>query len=881
MTSWKAIGQALLLLTIASLSLAAEAPTLDQVVAQLKGDAPMSKRTRSQLPATCHTVLGLLLPRLGGDDLVARQDAREAWKAICWHATRPGAEAERAAAEAAMLARLAADLPRPAHLFLLRQLETVGRDAAVEPLATLMARTDPLLRDRARCALVTNSSPKASNALRRALARARSPEWQVGLINALGARTDRDAVPALIRLAAARDQAVRLAACDALARIGDGCAANAIAKATHLECSDRTWHALCRAYLLLADKLCQQGKQPAARAMYTKFLKSYGHLKCAALLGLGRAGGSDALPALLDALTDPEPEIRGAADAALDLLPVVHVRAAVAEKAKAASPEVKVLLLGVLARRGGHGVLPTLVAAAADPSEQVRLAAVEAMGTLADDQAAPTLIEALAKARGRELEAVKAAIARLQGRRTDRAIVQAIGDATPPVRVQLIQLLADRRAAVAAPALLEAARHADPAVRAAAFDALALVGDAQALAPLVALLADARDKRGRADAEKALVGVAARIADEAQRARPIAQALAASRDVDTRCALVRALGRIGGATALQAIRDEHKRPEPKVQDAAVRALADWQGVAVAADLLRIATTGTTMVHHVLALQGYLRLVGQPGDRPTAQTLKMYADGLAVARRDEERRLALAGIAAVPDPEALKIVEPLLDKPTLRNEAAMAMIGVAKAISGTHRDAATAALHKARDAASDPSTRKLAAQALDQMNRFADFLTAWLVAGPYTKAGRQGPALHNEAFAPENNGGNDAKWQPMPPGGDNPPLPFLMDLYKRFAKENCVAYLRTRVWSPAEQKVRLEFGSDDGAKVWLNGKLVLEVREPRSFEEAENKLEVTLRQGWNPMLVKVWNGGLYWSIAARLRAPDGSKLEGLRAAPDAP
>jgi hypothetical protein len=104
----------------------------------------------------------------------------------------------------------------------------------------------------------------------------------------------------------------------------------------------------------------------------------------------------------------------------------------------------------------------------------------------------------------------------------------------------------------------------------------------------------------------------------------------------------------------------------------------------------------------------------------------------------------------------------------------------------------------------------------------------------------------------------------------------MDLYKRFEKENCVAYLRTHVWSPRDQEATLEFGSDDGAKVWLDGALVLNVAQPRSFTEAENKAKVTLKQGWNPLLVKVWNGGKWWSAAARFRAPDGSRLEGLRA-----
>jgi hypothetical protein len=94
----------------------------------------------------------------------------------------------------------------------------------------------------------------------------------------------------------------------------------------------------------------------------------------------------------------------------------------------------------------------------------------------------------------------------------------------------------------------------------------------------------------------------------------------------------------------------------------------------------------------------------------------------------------------------------------------------------------------------------------------------------------------------------------------------------------VAYLRTRVWSPSDQKVRMEFGSDDGVKLWVNGKLVLEAKEPRSHRLGEDKKPVDLKKGWNDILVKVWQGTMDWSISLRFRSPDGKGLDGLRADP---
>ena len=66
----------------------------------------------------------------------------------------------------------------------------------------------------------------------------------------------------------------------------------------------------------------------------------------------------------------------------------------------------------------------------------------------------------------------------------------------------------------------------------------------------------------------------------------------------------------------------------------------------------------------------------------------------------------------------------------------------------------------------------------------------------------------------------------------------------------MAYLRTKVWSPKEQKAKLELGSDDGVKVWLNGQLVHANNAERPAVPGQDKADVTLKEGSNPMLVKL-------------------------------
>jgi hypothetical protein len=107
---------------------------------------------------------------------------------------------------------------------------------------------------------------------------------------------------------------------------------------------------------------------------------------------------------------------------------------------------------------------------------------------------------------------------------------------------------------------------------------------------------------------------------------------------------------------------------------------------------------------------------------------------------------------------------------------------------------------------------------------------------------------------------------------------LLDLGKAVSGQNCVGYLRTNVWSPAEQKVLLLVGSNDGVKVWLNGKVVHSNNIARIIMRDEDKVEVTLLKGWNKLLLKVSQSGGTWSACARFRSLDDKSLPGLKFVP---
>ena len=47
---------------------------------------------------------------------------------------------------------------------------------------------------------------------------------------------------------------------------------------------------------------------------------------------------------------------------------------------------------------------------------------------------------------------------------------------------------------------------------------------------------------------------------------------------------------------------------------------------------------------------------------------------------------------------------------------------------------------------------------------------------------------------------------------------------------------------------------------------------------KDKADVTLKEGYNTLLVKLMQEGGQWAMGLRLRTPGGGKLEGLRVEP---
>jgi HEAT repeat protein len=583
----------------------------------------------------------------------------------------------------------------------------------------------------------------------------------------------------------------------------------------------------------------------------------------------------DILNMVIDALKSDDPQMQTGAITIVREIQGEEVTKALAQELPKLPAAAQVQLLSALADRGDATALPAVIEASKSQDESVRIAALRAVGQLGNATSVPLLAERAAATRGAERKAACESLYRLRGQEVDAAILQNLASAAPGVKVELIDAIGERNIAAGAEALLATAKEEDRKVRLESFKVLRIVAQPEQLPALLNLLLDVKNDADRGEAEKMIAAVAHKIEDKNRQATAVLAVLPNVKDTTARASVLRVLGRIGDGSALPALRAALGSREAEIQDAAIRALSDWPTAEPVPELLKVAQTSQNPVHKVLALRGFVRLLGLDSDRSAEETTELYKKAMDLAGDAAEKKRVLSGLAGAKSLAALNLAAAYLDDVALHLEAESAAVRIAQAIHGSYPQRTKEVLQKVVQGTKNDTLREQARQVVAMTGRFEDYLTAWQVSGPYTKENAEGSALFDAAFAPEQQG-QEAAWRIMP-AGTSADRPWLMELDKdpALAGDNRVAYLRTRVWSPKEQKARLELGSDDGVKVWLNGQLVHANNATRPAEPGQDKVEVTLKEGWNPVLVKLTQGGGQWALCARIRGLDGGKLEGLK------
>ncbi len=578
-----------------------------------------------------------------------------------------------------------------------QRLAVVGTKDAVPALAALLP--DEHLNLYARFGLEGIPDPAVDEALREAATKLQGRQL-VGVIDSIGQRRDRQAVELLSGLLGIHDDAVASAAAGALGRIGSAEAAERLLE--HVTIKNPTVQtAVADACLTCAEHLAATNKKEeteVAGALYAVLAKGITlfsqekveipkHIKVAALRGLFRLKTllkeAEAKDLLLEQVRSQDKAFFNVGLAAAREMPGADVTAALAAEVEKLPPERQSLLLLAIGDRKDSAPHELFLAASKNPSASVREAAIRVLVKHGDASAVAVLLDA-ALGDAEIAQTAKDGLKSLPGRDVDAAIVARLAGAQAKAKLVLLDLIGARQIVQAMPPVREATADANEPVRLAAIAAFAQLADVKDLDLLIEKALAAGNPAETAAARTALKTAALRMGDRDGCAAKLAGHLKGAGNAN-QAYLLDLLCKVSGVKALEAVVACAKSSDPAMKDAATRTLGEWVNADAAPALLDIAKNDPDTKYQIRALRGYIRIARQleipwwTNTNAAETKLAMLRTAMEVAKRDEEKRLALDILTRIPSSATLAVAVSYVGDPALKDAAADAAVKIAAQI----------------------------------------------------------------------------------------------------------------------------------------------------------------------------------------------------------
>jgi HEAT repeat protein len=700
-------------------------------------------------PGAVAEICGRVLPPGQGDDSAARF----ALNGLAVYVTRAGADADRTVYVRALLGALGRIPDKETKAFLISQLQLAGKGESAKPLARYLtderlaepaAQALLAARQPGTASLFIKALDSASAAARltivKALGELRSPEAVKKLLPYAASSDEKLRQTALFALANIGDP-----------RAGDALDRARIAAPLHERSQAPSLYLLYARRLLETGKAAD-GLAICRGLLKYYTTPAESHIATNALGLLVTALKDKALPDLLAAADSPDGRFRAAALEMAMSIPGTEATARWAEKAASSPPEVRAAILSMLGRRGDPAALPAVREALGDPDRTVRLAAIPAAVRLGGAGVLPGIFPYFNSSDAGEVETAKQAVLGFEAGLVVSEAVRRMDQASPAGRAALIGILAEKGARDRVDLVFGHAASSEPVVREAAMEALAKLAGESDLSRLLELLFTAADSEETVRLQKAVAAAAGRNPDPERRADALI-GLMMKAPAARKAAILKVLPRVGGSGALRAVIDETLDKDPQVQTAAVYALSQWPDLKAADELLRIASTTTDKKHLLLALEGYVRLVNG-SDHPQRKKLDLLRSALGLPKDDADRKPVLRGVAEIRGPEAFRLLSEHLGNLTLRATAVQGILDMASEQSPEERwlsgQEAISILRRVEAASENPGERDLAAKVITDRLKQGGFvplfngldLDGWkgLVADPPRRAKMTGDEL---------------------------------------------------------------------------------------------------------------------------------------------
>jgi HEAT repeat protein len=289
---------------------------------------------------------------------------------------------------------------------------------------------------------------------------------------------------------------------------------------------------------------------------------------------------------------------------------------------------------------------------------------------LGDKSSIALLADVAATGQPPERAAARRGLQKLRGPGIDQALVSAITAASGKTKAELILAAGERGATATGEVVVKAIHEDDPDVHREALRAAKTVAGPQQIPDLVSLVTAASKPADRRDAGQALAMVLQR--SEPDRITPVIATYQSATATSARVSLIEVFGQTSNDQALATLRAGLSDTAPEISRGSILALSEWKTTAPLPDLLAVAKANSSQALQILALRGYLKLIGLPSPRPNAESARLLRDAADLAKQPAEKSAVLSLLPNYPCPESLQIAQSMLNDEAVSSEAKAAI-----------------------------------------------------------------------------------------------------------------------------------------------------------------------------------------------------------------
>jgi HEAT repeat protein len=413
---------------------------------------------------------------------------------------------------------------------------------------------------------------------------------------------------------------------------------------------------------LLSNKICLDLMKKCKSVSQVHF-KSYALETYADNIGI-----NDAIPLLAGAMKDVHKSYRMAAiNYAIEKS--CPAGPWIIELDRAKYPEIQSEIIFLLASLKDKSALPAIVKCMDGPDAEVRGEAVRAVASIEGYAAAGKIVSHMLKyAADPDLSVAKTALLSTAGTEDLKPFIGDIAGAPDPVKVVLLEILAEKGSPDFFEVLMEYSRNDNKDVGYSAVKGLKSVATAKNLETLLEFLGEDHDAQWTSEIQQAIIASLNRAEDKSKH---IDIVLSSMEKAIAKMDYIPVLSGIGGEKSLNSVKYTYDNGQGETKDLALQALVGWTddtAIPILFDICK--NTGSEP-----AFNGYVRQVSKSGHTPD-QKLLLLRKIMPLATDDDQRNSVISSCGEIKTFGSLMFVSGFMEDEILRQSAVSAAVKIA-------------------------------------------------------------------------------------------------------------------------------------------------------------------------------------------------------------